>query len=250
MAEIRCVSDLVAAAHQCDEQFPRGGVWWRGQPRVGLPLIPRVLRAPRPRIGDEQTLAHRFRLKATARHPRCPRHDDHAGWLFLMQHYGYATRLLDWTESPLIAAFFAVGFERNDGEPAEVFALEPSVLNEVHGGNHSIVNPVEDSFGLLKAAFNRNATAPQFVLAMACDEIDIRMVVQQSVFTIHGTEVPLDAHPKRDMFLRSFVVPAAARVTLAREVLGLGFTRASLFPDLENLSKDLLMQYGRAPWSR
>jgi FRG domain len=45
-----------------------------------------------------------------------------ASWLMLMQHYGIPTRLLDWTVSPYVAAYFAV--EKHRDKPGAVWGID------------------------------------------------------------------------------------------------------------------------------
>lgn len=57
------------------------------------------------------------------------KNDSTLDWLCLMQHHGIPTRLLDWTESILIALYFAVK-EKNDCD-GYIFALNAARLNAI-----------------------------------------------------------------------------------------------------------------------
>lgn len=55
----------------------------------------------------ESALISAFRGAAHLYESNLPATDDDLSWLALMQHHGVPTRLLDWTRSPYVAAFFA-----------------------------------------------------------------------------------------------------------------------------------------------
>lgn len=77
--------------------------------------------------GIERKLLKEFKRRAHFYVTPLPAEGDVLGWLALMQHYGAPTRLLDWTYSFFVAAFFALADARSNPveqrQPAVVWAL-------------------------------------------------------------------------------------------------------------------------------
>jgi hypothetical protein len=75
----------------------------------------------------ERKLLKEFKRRAHFYLSPLPAEGDVLGWLAVMQHYGAPTRLLDWTYSFFVAAFFALGEAlsnpKEKRQPAVVWAL-------------------------------------------------------------------------------------------------------------------------------
>lgn len=134
---IQSISDYIAAIKKntkmWDFSIDKSAVpWFRGQDRENGPL-PKLFRPPG---CDEFNLTRMFRERAGA-FGNTPETDRLDKWLFLMQHYGAATRLLDWTESPLIALYFALKSysqlptQQKPLQAPRVWALNPLALNQL-----------------------------------------------------------------------------------------------------------------------
>lgn len=235
VTSITSVTDLLAVANELRQEW-NGEVWWRGQPSVAYLLVPGVYRIDRG-VRAEQNLALRFRQYAQTRYDKCPPHDDFCSWLFLAQHYGLPTRLLDWSESPLVSLFFAA--DANSELNASLYALHPHEMNRIVNGDHTLV-PVSSSPAneLFRGAFDDRVKLEK-TIAILSHELDSRMLVQQSVFTLHGNHDDLLKLSESRRVIRTFNIPAASKGNIITELASLGIRRRTLFPDLANLANDL-----------
>ena len=231
------VSNLLGHISSIQEEFgPDNSFWFRGHScGETWELVPHVHR--KSLKYNEQQLLLQFQLKAPSRYNKCPPNEDQASWTSLAQHYGLPTRLLDWTSSPLIAAYFST-LKTEEKESAKIWMLDPGKMNSIITGKEPCVYTfrAEECNHMITAGWHNNGREEFEYLASVPDEIDLRLILQQSSFTIHKDENPLDNHKNANDFLRKITIPYEAKENIRKELNLLGFRQSTLFPDLENLA--------------
>ena len=246
MHVVDSVHALIEAARLAQQHFGVNA-WFRGHARSHWQLQSTSARrysgsSDRDRRKAELSLAIQFQIRATGIHSLAPAVDDWAEWLALMRHYGLPVCLMDWSESVLVAGFFAVWNRSEDDVDGMLWALFPGRLNQLEAD--------------LASPFMCNATAPLLenelvdlqagelgasdkVLAYLPHHRDARQVAQQSAFTIHRSSTPLEARLSGESTLLRFRIPADKKQQVRAGLLTAGIRRTSLFPDLEHLAYEL-----------
>lgn len=139
--------------------------------------------------------------------------EDDWEWLSLAQHHGLPTRLLDWSRNPLVAAYFAVE-EPHAGDSAVYAYRSSKSLKEGRGSPFDIDN--------VERFIPRHVTR--------------RITSQAGLFTAHPDPTkPFGSRAAVD----KLIIKQPFRKDLKSILFRYGIHRASLFPDLDGLSKHI-----------
>ena len=142
--------------------------------------------------------------------------------------------------SPFVATFFAVEDAAHKNYDAAIYALNPMRLNECQAADNIIFGDQSGTVApLFKAGFRPAVDCPGIVVGVGGTEHDVRQMMQQAAFTIHGIEMPINSLPEAASFLRTVRIPRESKESLLHAITLLGVHWSSLFPGLQNLAEEL-----------
>lgn len=164
-----------------------------------------------PVAGHESVLIKDFKKQSApflTHHPT-----DDWDWLAIAQHHGLATRLLDWTENILVAAYFACNsIQERD---AVIYVLNIEDISQAD---------MDTSPFLLKSnvIFHPRHSTP-------------RIIAQSGLFTAHVDPAQEFESP----FLERLIIPKSVTRELFSTLRTYGFKKSKLFPGLDSVTEEI-----------
>ena len=258
-ARIESVADLISyltwLLEKAHPRYPGQTVYaFRGQSKAEWPLTPTLLRRLPTNVSEADALvmedgalqdfmaqAH-LHLDAPLLPPASL---DHylVSWWSQMQHHFAPSRLLDWTASPFVAAYFAASEYLND----------PGAIWFVHCKR--LTNAARKRGGILKggtnqASYFRGVDHPQIVEPLHPRLRANRMVAQQGLFTVsrnimtehsrgildtlQGPQGAVEEHE-----FSKLIIPGEIKRELRSRLRYMNLTAASLFPGVDGLGRSV-----------
>ena len=222
--------------------------WFRGHRRICGSLAPKVFRGKGPHCFEESHYFSLFQSEARGIEANCPGSRDYLGWLFLMQHHGCPTRLLDWSDSILVALYFTVTEDLDaDGE---LWCLHPGKLNSLSIGSDNIVTDEMHVRAFAKDAAMGEENNKRHVMVDQLAKLPIaiapslwfrRGVNQISRFTIHPR--PIEGRAIEETLnypnLVRYLIRKENKSEMTDALSALGIRPETMFPDLDGLSRGI-----------
>jgi hypothetical protein len=195
----------------------------------------------------EKRLLRRFQNDSLIHLPPnfVPGVNDALGWWALMQHHGAPTRLLDWSESIYVAAYFACcAAEQEDGA---IWLFHPNKFVQCSGASSTVLGQIDEASSW---AFDES-TAESILLPRHFKRFE-RLRTQQGFFTL-----PTKPYSRIDDLILNalkdsmgdrlaecclkIIVPGALKSPILANLHSMNITADTLFPGIDGLGRTLCL---------
>jgi FRG domain len=198
---------------------------FRGQ-QQDHPLLPKIARGALKGdfLAQEQRLLREFKIRSTPYVDTAKR--DDWDWLAIGQHYGMATRLLDWSANPLCALWFAVKDGPKDNEDGVVWMFSHEADDIAEQDSES---PFEGS--------RTKLFQPKHLTRS--------IVAQNGWFTVHkyipdsSGFVAFEKNRLYKQECKRLRVPRSRFLLLESQLDRIGINESTIFPNIEGLCRYL-----------
>lgn len=242
-------------------RFRKPGWMFRGEREERWPLRTSIDRCLNPhripnetRVNVENELIREFRRAFHHYSDYIPHPDNTIEWLSLMQHHGAPTRLLDFTYSIYIAAYFAT--EKAERDSAILAIRTDWAMNESmdslrkSGKAKDVVEKLDDRFNENDEQVVNKLfwSAPATITACPINpfRLNERLRIQKGLFLMQGSvEVDMAENLKAmkgfddENNVVRIIISKTAAASIRQELFDLNTSRRTLFPGLDGYAAAL-----------
>lgn len=177
-------------------------------------------------------------------------------WFSMIQHFGAPSRLLDFTKSPYVAAYFAFEQASEDYENIAIWVINKNFFYQksLYYFEKKIDDPSSKNYAFndetFEKVFNKSKEI-DFNCLFPVEPLNInqRYHLQQSIFVCQGNaHKPLleqlgFLQGSAEKAITKITIPINQKKTAIRDLIKMNITRATLFPGLDGFAQSLLMKY-------
>lgn len=203
----------------------------------------------------EQIIFREFRRRLHHYSDNVPEPYQRLRWLSLMQHHGAPTRLLDWTYSIYVAAYFALEKARED---CAIWMINKKWLKDEGekafkaDSREAVIFYNKGDEGVERHFHNDVVERPPISLVIQVNpfQLDERLTIQKGVFlypgdvgkTFEANLIAVPGHADSKNVLK-LVLSHKERQFALRKLHAVNISRATLFPGLDGFAQSLNVFY-------